>query len=727
MSEGPDGVIIDNRTGLPDDQVREAVRAHWVETAAFQFGSPSTFQIWANSPEGSLLARTPFRVPKDVIEEIVLARAVADADDDIRAVIGQEISAAYRDGFQHQHPDEQTTALFNEWAKYVSEDALLKELHHEYLIAGQFTTLALFTRTRFSFTPEDTDTQVNTQLAVPLIGVLPSEFIRVVSTDLFGNGDLAYDVTNAAMKQWLDEFFSPRTTVAKRNQMATQEPVVAAVFTGRMEIPWNDPDITIAGKVLYTLNQQMTKRTTMPKGAAPYPRPLLTSNFALLEAKRLLNIMDYSLLQGGTNYIVVAKTGSDKLPAQQPEVDNLMNEIRLASRSGVMVGDHRLEIDIITPDLKELLNPVKREMVGRKITQALMRIPSQITEQGGSEGIKAEMTLSENTITSDRRDVRRHLENHIYDQIVKRNPTKFKKGAPKIWMPRIVLADSGAFYDAVLKTRDRGDIPRKWSVEMLGFDFEAGVAQRKREKAAGLDELMQPGNVPFSSPNAGPQDNNPGRPPGSRDGAPQRPAQARPTRRIGRTPGETIRAQWDATDERTLRVGESTERAIEFYPDFQVGRLTQAERDAVAAAVIAESGPSIIVPVNTGYDVGELRALRLTSEISMLVGQRLVDDAMVARALCFRDWTRNQAEDMVQRLGFELPPELATDDSLEELAALQTDDAVAVRVAASFAEMMRNLPQPTILVQLPGQRPMRVIRDPETGAVIGTEPAPEDT
>src|SRR3954463_111418 len=115
MSEGPDGVIIDNRTGLPDDQVREAVRAHWVETASFQFGAPSTFQIWANSPEGALPARTPFRGPKNVLAESGLARAGADADDDIRAVIGQEISAAYRDGFQHQHTDEQTTALFNEW------------------------------------------------------------------------------------------------------------------------------------------------------------------------------------------------------------------------------------------------------------------------------------------------------------------------------------------------------------------------------------------------------------------------------------------------------------------------------------------------------------------------------------------------------------------------------------------------------------------------------------
>ena len=45
----------------------------------------------------------------------------------------------------------------------------------------------------------------------------------------------------------------------------------------------------------------MVGRSTMPKGAWSYPRPPMTRTFALLEAKRLLNIMDLALLQGGSN------------------------------------------------------------------------------------------------------------------------------------------------------------------------------------------------------------------------------------------------------------------------------------------------------------------------------------------------------------------------------------------------------------------------------------------
>jgi hypothetical protein len=153
----------------------------------------------------------------------------------------------------------------------------------------------------------------------------------VLTNDIFGNGELAYEATDAKLKDWLEEFFGPTTTAARKNQMREAEPVLAALFTGRKEIPVTTATCSRQG-VVYTLNQRMVHRTTMPKGASAYPRPLLTANFALLEAKRLLNIMDYALLQGGTNYIVIAKQGSDKLPAQQPEIDNLMEQVR--SRHG---------------------------------------------------------------------------------------------------------------------------------------------------------------------------------------------------------------------------------------------------------------------------------------------------------------------------------------------------------------------------------------------------------
>src|SRR5258708_5599328 len=94
------GAILDNRTGLPDDQVREAVRDQWVELAGLQFAQPSTFQLYSNY-QSSMLARTPWKTPANVIEEIRLARSVADTDDDVAATMGLMIAVAFGEGCQN--------------------------------------------------------------------------------------------------------------------------------------------------------------------------------------------------------------------------------------------------------------------------------------------------------------------------------------------------------------------------------------------------------------------------------------------------------------------------------------------------------------------------------------------------------------------------------------------------------------------------------------------------
>src|SRR3954454_15992454 len=91
----PNHVGVDNRTNLPDNQIMDAVQTHWVTNAALQFGgTPSSFQMYATN-HGTMLTRTPFRTPSNVIEEIKLARDVADTDDDVRATMAQMIATAY--------------------------------------------------------------------------------------------------------------------------------------------------------------------------------------------------------------------------------------------------------------------------------------------------------------------------------------------------------------------------------------------------------------------------------------------------------------------------------------------------------------------------------------------------------------------------------------------------------------------------------------------------------
>jgi len=654
-------VIIDNRTDLPDDVVEGAVMDHFVESASMAWGNPTTFQTYAGGG-GSMLARRSFITPANVIDEIKLARNMAERDDDVGSCIGQALALALGDGMEHQHKDEKTKAIFDVIAREADMDATLAELYRELLISSQINTAVLFTRETIDYTLYGSDRTLHQSVAMPLIGVIPAEQIRVIGNDMFGTATLAYEPDDERLRRWLDEFFDPSTSAARKHAMALEDRVAANMFTGIVQMSALDQDIPpVTWGRLYTLNPRMVQRSTFPKGSWKYPRPLMTRDFALLEAKRLLNIMDYALLQGGSNFIVVAKKGSDQRPATAGEVQNLESVVRSASRSGVIVGDHRLSFEIITPKLDELLNPAKRKMLGRKLSMAMLRLTEHDEESGGGQGVQADTEVLARVVTYDRRIVRRHVENKAYYETVKRNPNVFKQGPACIWFPKIILQGTQFFTDLILKLRDRGDIPRAWGVQVAGFDWDAAVQQRKREVESGDDEVMQPGAVPHSSPNApapgqpapGPQDNGPGRPPGSRDGQGRGQLQ-RPTRVIQRNAGETVRAWYEDEAEMVVRMGESTEAVLEQYPDRSIGRVTGTERNALALTEVAQIGATIYVPVNPEYETINEKAVRLGNGLSMIVGERRTDSAIVAKVIGFREpeFDETAAENFCVRWGF---------------------------------------------------------------------------
>lgn len=656
--EAPKSVLIDNRTELPDDMVQAGVQTYFEENASLAGTSSAAFQTYA--AEGSLLTRTKYNTPGNVFQEIALARDLADRDDDVRATIGAMMSVAYRDGMENLHPDEEALHIFNKAARHANMDMALKRMYREYLIAGSVTTVVPLVRQSFSIQPEGVSRRINRTVGLPRIGILPAENVRILDDDMFGAGTLGYKPPmGSALEQWLTAYFSDTTTPAKKGEMRREKPVWASLFIEKVSVGWNDLALLQGGMDLYRLNPDMAQRVAMPADG-DYPRPPLTSSFALLEAKRLLNLMDFSMLQGGVNFIVVVKKGSDARPAEQDEITNLREVVRKASRTGVIIGDHRLSLEIITPDLTEVLNSSKRELLSRRLVSALLRIPARSVEEASTEGERTATEIMSAVITSDRNDIRRHAELAIYGRTLDGNPSVFVGKEPaKIWHSRIVLQGLQYFTDLILKLRDRGDIPRSYAVEAGGFDYDAAVQQRRRELERGDDEIMVPGDVPYSSPESGPQDNNNGRPPGARTG--REDDRPRPRRTIRRTRGETIRAEWDEELNAVVRVGELTASVLEEFPEHTIGRVTAIERRAVETREIIQEGPLIAVPVNPDYQTRELRAVRLNDQgasngISMIVGQR-PNGAIVAKALVFRDSEHSidEAEARALRWGFPVP------------------------------------------------------------------------
>jgi hypothetical protein len=368
------------------------------------------------------------------------------------------------------------------------------------------------------------------------------------------------------------------------------------------------------GKTLYTLNPRMVHRTTMPKGASPYPRPPLTANFALLEAKRLLNIMDYALLQGGTNYIVVAKQGSDKLPAQQPEIDNLTDQVRTASRTGVLVGDHRLDIEIITPKLDELLNPEKRKLIGRKLAMALLRIPEQVTHDAGQRGRaqrtgvhrpRSPPTGATSSVTSrarlrgDRRAQPVHLHSRGADALVPEDHPLRRQGllrrrgqGARPWRHPAQVGRRGA--GLRLRGGRRSAQAREGQRRRRGDDARQRALLRTRpsRRTTAARAALPARQLQQRAPGAS-----------ARPGPGPAPAPAHPPRAVASRP----RSLGRGARRRTVRVGELTAAVLEEYPDHTVGRVTRSSaRPSTRARYAARTRRRH--PGQPGYEVTAIRA-----------------------------------------------------------------------------------------------------------------------
>lgn len=696
--DGPGAVVVDNQSGLPDGEVMPAIEAYFDNTSVFGWSNNSNTRYMSYQGQGSMLGRAQvFRPPSNVIEEIVFCRDLAERDDDVGPAIDAILAAAYKDGFQNQHEDEQIAHAFDEMTEDNQLRRILKEMHREWLISGQVNTATLYVRGTYEIRPEGVSRVLTRNVATPLIATLPAENIRVVGDDSFFRGTLAY-APQGELSNWLRAFFADSTTAAKKHDMAQRYPVRAAMFVGRLPVDYNDQDLFTSGMTLYLLNPDIVHRTTMPKGEWKYPRPPLTRNLPLLEAKRLLNVMDFALLQGATNYIVVVKKGSDQRPALPAELTNLGEVVKRASRSGVLVGDHRLSVEVVQPDLEKLLNPDARQMIGRKLALALLRVPEFSADETG-QGVEAFVEMFQAAVTSDRADLVDHVQRNVWKPTMKRNAATFgRTDRPDLWMPKIVLQGQQFFNDYLLKLYDRGDLPRKFMVEYGGFSYNAVKAQKQLEMDNNHDAIFTPPPVPFTAPNqqnspnadpndpyhygrpGGAPDNGGGRPRGSgpNNGAPgaspSRAAPARQTRVVRRTRGETVRAFWDDDLQQVVRIGEVTQRVLGEFPDAQLGRITAIEQRALEAGVTIQEGPVAVVPIPGAPAVTDLRAVRLGDGSSLITGNRVGDGAIVTVALAFREpaWDLAGAEDTAVRWGFLIDVVQADDVPMDETTTCPT-------------------------------------------------------
>lgn len=508
------GVQVLNETDLDIEAntVWAAVIGQHPEVAALVRWSANTqgHDGSARGRQGSLFERDRYTTPGSIFDQFRVAKDAAESDDVVSGVLETTESLAFtRMSFLATDTDEED--VWNQLGGDLDLDSRLREMWRELFIYSQFYACVWFgTKTykvRGTTKKGNQKRRTFSGLRVPLgISLLDPTKIVPVGTLLFNQDRLAYvaDRTEVDMLE------------AAANKEPDADPLAREIIVGpyeasRLELRQLENDGVEPAK-LFLLNPRNVWRHTATR--AQYQRfatVRMKSVFELLDLKQQLRHMDRAHLIGGTNFIVLVKKGTDTQPAKPEEIANLQAQVRTVARVPVIVGDHRLSVEIVTPKTDTTLQPDRYNGLDARITARLYQMFMTGNFAAGAKGddsIKLAKVVGRG-MESRRHMLRRAIERHIIRPVTDANEELSQPPKLRFHPARIDLSFDASLVQFLIDVRDRGDMSRETYLHEVDIDQHDEAMLREREKER-YDKVFTPTNVPFGPKPAGSDPANPG-------------------------------------------------------------------------------------------------------------------------------------------------------------------------------------------------------------------------
>jgi hypothetical protein len=252
------------------------------------------------------------------------------------------------------------------------------------------------------------------------------------------------------------------------------------------------------GDKFYEMNSDSVFRHTVTRPQyLPWPTIRMLSVFELLDLKAQLRQVDRAFLLGAVNFLLLIRKGTDEHPAQPAEIENLRQQARATSASGVMVGDHRLQVEIVTPKMDFTLKAERYDVLDSRISSRLYQMFNLGVTKGSDEDVNKLMKVVARGMESRRLMIRRALERHIFNAVVERNDLK---SHPSLrFHPQAIALDfDPQFARAVLDLRASNEISRETTLSQFDMDQadEAMLVERERELYDDIFKTQQPHGTP---------------------------------------------------------------------------------------------------------------------------------------------------------------------------------------------------------------------------------------
>lgn len=489
------GAAFINETTIPNSDVFQAVSEQHPELAALsRWGS----RVSNPGRGGGILERDRYVTPETIFDQFKVALDASESDDVVSNFVETTEALAFNK-VTMDADDPQQEDIWNQIAEGINIDARLREMWKETVTVSQFYYAVLWGNRNFKVrgkTKEGNQSRKEFKnLRVPIaITVLDPLKVVPVGNFMFGNEKLVY-IANNKEADGIDDVLAGKNTT----DLTVRQLMKGKYEASREELKFLK-DLTGA-KVdrLFELNPDAVFRHTATKpDYQRFAAVRMKSVFELLDLKQQLRQMDRSYLLGGTNFIMLVKKGSDKLPAKQSEVTSLANQVKATARVPVIIGDHRISVEIVTPKMDLTLKPERYNVLDARITSRLYQVFMTGNYAAGTKGddsLKLSRVIARG-MESRRHMIRQSLMENVFKPCQEANEDQLKDVPRMNFNPKRIALD----FDSTIATfmqdlRDRGDISRGTILSEMDLNQDEEARKREREKENGYDKLFEPTNT----------------------------------------------------------------------------------------------------------------------------------------------------------------------------------------------------------------------------------------
>lgn len=476
--------------------------------------SVSSGTAW-NTRGGGIMNRDAYVTPSNIFDQMALAYDALDRDDIVSGAAESTESLAFS-RVSFWHPDISQQDVWNQWAGDIDLDARLREMWRELFTVSQFYVGIWWTTKTYKVrgkSKQGNALRKEFSLQVPeAITLLDPMKIIPVGQLMFNQERLAYNATREEADKF-DKILSGAEPGG--------DAIVERLIEGRYELDnaekkqLSDEGVKVDN--LFLLKADSTFRHTLTRPQFQRFSPVrMRAIFELLDLKYQLRQMDRTFLIGGTNFIILVTKGSDKHPAKREEIANLQASAQMLARIPLLIGDHRLSVEIITPKLDNTLKAERYNTVDSRITARIYQIfvlGNYAAGSSGDDSNKLTRVIGRG-MESRRHMIKRVLERKIFKLIVEKNEELEDVAKLQFHPSRIALDFDAAWASFLLELRARNEISRESVHGQFDFDQRHEAELREREKELGYDDIFEtlpePGS-PVSGPAQSTPDNGGGR------------------------------------------------------------------------------------------------------------------------------------------------------------------------------------------------------------------------